>query len=190
LHRIADAVFQLDEMSEEQIRSLFMWLTASVQSASVAVTDPSSGPTPRVDLSKKPDTVEEVPKARRRAPNPHPRVMILKGVCSEHEQPYLMRYIRAGGGVYRPVSAHVVDEELFETEDDGLERLAPIRSSSLNGVPCCALCGNPGAGACGNCNTLFCLPAMGPPVVRCPGCKAEIGLGPGSGDFDIYQRSD
>lgn len=186
LHRLGDAVFQLDEMTEEQIGALFMWLTASVRSASVAVAQTGGGAGP-LDLSKLPDSVWMVPKDKARTPDPEPKVMIMKGMCSTSGRPYLMRYVRwVAGGSYRAVSSHPI-EVLEDAGEAG--QFDPVASSRLDGVAPCAHCANDGAGVCGACGTLFCLPYFGSPFATCPSCERTMRLGEGT-DFQIPSRSD
>ena len=177
-----DAVFRLDEMSETQLRSLFMWLTASVRTASVSVAQGG------VDLSKPPEGIAPVGPGLARPAPASPRVVVLHAVCSETRGHYLIRYIRSGpAGPYRPLSVHPLEAPRPSRADVGF---AAMSSRQIAGIAPCGHCGNPGGGVCGACGTLFCLPERGPDVATCPNCQAIMQWSSSGREFDIGGRSD
>lgn len=185
LEAIADGVFRVDEMSEQQLKALFMWLTASVKSASVAV---GAGQAGGVDLKKMPPSVVEVPKGSAGKPQSSPRVLVLSAVCSRTGGHYLMRYVRGSYDPrYRPVSVHPLDEPRPRGAQG---RTGAISSELIDGVAHCGHCGNPGAGICGHCEAMFCLPAFHTGPATCPVCASVMRLSEDGGPFTIHDRSD
>lgn len=185
LEGIADGVFRVDEMSEQQLKALFMWLTASVKSASVAV---GAGEQGKIDLRKMPDEVVEVPKGEHRRPDGPPRVMVLSSICSQTGGHYLMRYVRGSyDRRYRPVSVHPLPKPRPRGQGT---RMGSVSSELLDGVTHCGHCGNPGVGVCGSCEAMFCLPGFTAGPVTCPACSARIHLADDDRPFVISERSD
>lgn len=183
LHGVCDAVFKLEDMSPDKLKKLFIWLSASVQSASVAVGagDAVGG----IDLNKKPADVEEV------LPGTHhydgtPRQVFLKVFCSSVRRPYLVRYrLHPEYERYVPVVVHPLESNI----DSGPKfEVPPINSSMLLGVAPCPYCENPSGGVC-SCGGIMCAPSKMPANVRCPQCLKSITLGDGDGEFTINQSA-
>ena len=175
LHGVCDVVFRLDDMSPEKLKKLFIWLSASVQSASVAsgAGDAAAG----IDLSKKPADVEEV------TPGSHnydgiPQQVFLKVFCSQMRRPYLVRYrMHDGYERYVPVAVHPLESNI----DSGPKFEVPaIDSSMLLGLAPCPYCENPSGGVC-DCGGIMCAPDKMPANVRCPICLKSITLGQADG---------
>jgi uncharacterized protein YegL len=166
LKKLSDVVLHMPEMEEADFKKLFIWLTASVQSASIAV----EGADPRAAaLAKLPDTILKVD---RLPPPPAPdapaRQVFLRSLCVKSKQPFLIRYrMDERHGVYFPLSSHPLDESGV---GNAVMKLPSVNSNLLNGAYPCPFCGNPGAGSCGNCGTVFCSDGPTGGAVTCPGC--------------------
>lgn len=184
LHGVCDVVFQLEDMSPDKLKKLFIWLSASVQSASVAIGagDAVGG----IDVSKKPPEVEQV------APGAHhhdgtPRQVFIKVFCSQRRRPYLIRYrLHPEYERYVPVAVHPLESNIDATAKF---EVPPINASTLLGVAPCPYCENPSGGVC-SCGGVMCAPSKMPASVRCPQCLKSITLGDdGTGDFTISQSA-
>jgi uncharacterized protein YegL len=184
LHKLSDIVFKLKDMTPETFKKLFIWLTASVQGASMGVgaNDAADG----IDLSKKPEEVATVEPGSEPSYNGMPRQVFLKVYCTKVRRPYLMRYrlieeIQA----YQPVVSHPLESTIDQGR--GFE-IPAINSSMLLGCPPCPYCSNPSAGMC-SCNALMCLPDEPTPRVLCPCCLKQITLASGGGEFSVNQSA-
>jgi uncharacterized protein YegL len=178
LRAVTDIVIQMDELTPEAFRKCFVWLSASVQSASTGLGEGQLNdqygvpPLPSDVLKRAPES--SGPK------DPTPRQVFLHARCSRSKRPYLMRFARRPyDGRYEAIAAHPL--EVLEEGD--AELLPPINTALLDGCPSCPYCENPLIIAC-PCGALFC----GTPDVRgpvpCPACHAQLVPGRG-GDFDI-----
>jgi uncharacterized protein YegL len=176
LRSVTDIVLSMPDMSPDAFKKFFVWLSASVQTASARLGDgdkPVEGP-------PLPPNLELAPDHSPFRDDDSPRQVFLQVRCSKQRKPYLMRFARRPyDGAYEAIAAHRL--EVIEPGDADL--LPPIRSSQLDGCPACPYCGNPAAGAC-PCGALFCNdPAKRGPIT-CPACNAELTAGRG-GPFDI-----
>jgi|LakMenEpi03Aug12_release.lakeMendotaPanAssembly.Ray.scaffolds.fasta_scaffold390686_2 uncharacterized protein YegL len=185
LQGITDVVLRMDDMSPESFGKLFVWLTASVSSASQGVGETANG---EINLQKLPDNIEKVEAPAKSLEGGPPRQVFLRVRCSVKRHHYLMRYrIDSLAGCYQPTISHQLTEE--EALATGEGQLPDISSELLNGAPDCPWCGNPGGGQCGNCGTMFCSDATDLSDIQCPGCDTVLKRKPGgeSGKFNIRQ---
>jgi len=182
LYRITDVVLKMPDMSPEAFRKFFVWLTASVSSASLCVADGKDNVLPNsVPL---PDDVLMI--APREAPreDARQRQVFLRACCSKTKRPYLMRFGMAADGVhYAAKAAHPLED----ASGFGGSEMPAVDSSLLLGCPSCPHCGNPRAGMC-PCGTLFCNSTTQVDSITCPTCHAELKVG-GGGGFSLRQSS-
>lgn len=177
LYRITDIVLLMPDLSPEAFRKFFVWLSASVQTASTKLEGAGNAP---LNLPSLPGDTLEIASKSAGQREQIPRQVFLHARCSKTKQPYLMRFaLRPHGGFYDAIAAHPLD--LLEEGDAVL--LQPINSSLLNGCPRCPYCENPFAAMC-PCGTLFCMSseALGP--LTCPMCSAQL-TGRATGSFDV-----
>jgi uncharacterized protein YegL len=166
LQRITDVVLRMDDMGPESFGKLFVWLTASVSSASQGIGETSDG---KIKLEKLPNNVEAVTDKAAPLEDGPPRQAFIRARCSAKKFPYLMRYrFDPMVGCYQPVKAHRLSEEDAKTASQG--SLPDIPSQFLNGASPCPWCERPGAGSCGNCGTIFCSDQSDFSDTTCPGC--------------------
>lgn len=166
LQSITDVVLRMDDMGPESFGKLFVWLTASVSSASQGVGETSEG---KIKLEKLPNNVEAVTGKAAPLEDGPPRQAFLRARCATKKFPYLLRYrFDNMVGCYQPVKAHRLSEEEAKAASQG--RLADIPSQLLNGASACPWCERPGAGSCGNCGTIFCSDQNDFSDTTCPGC--------------------
>lgn len=185
LQSITDVVLRMEDMGPESFAKLFVWLTASVASASQGVAEAADG---RIRLEKLPDNVEAVTGRAASLPEGPPRQLFLRARCAVKRFPYLMRYrFDPAIGCYQPAKAHRLAEE--EDRDAPQGDLPQVPGRMLNGAPACPWCENPGAGCCGNCGTVFCSDPSDTADISCPGCGTSLKRsGPGGeGGFHVRQ---
>jgi hypothetical protein len=160
------------------MRKFFVWLSASVQTASTRLNE-GAGSGQQVAMPDLPDGIEVAPSGAYRRDS-EPRQVFLQARCSRSKRPYLMRFARRPyDGRYEAIAGHPL--EVVEEGDADL--LPPINTGMLDGCPSCPYCENPIAGMC-PCGQLFCTsPDHKGPVV-CPKCNSQLFAG-GPGNFDI-----
>jgi uncharacterized protein YegL len=185
LQNVTDVVLRMEDMRPEAFAKLFVWLTASVASASRGMGEAMDG---RIRLEKLPDSVEAVAGRAEPLPPGPARQVFLRARCAVKLFPYLMRYrLDPALGCYQPVKSHRL--AAGEAQDAGRGRLPDVPGHLLNGAPACPWCENPGAGCCGNCGTLFCSDPRAASDVPCPGCGTRLKRGGegGQGGFQVRQ---
>ncbi|MCC9608609.1 VWA domain-containing protein [Blastopirellula sp. JC732] len=179
LRSFTDIVINLKDMTPEGWKKMFVWLTASVQSTSVALERGGEGKP--LSMPSLPRDVMELAPPSTGYRDPRPRQVFLYSWCCRTRQPYLMRFIRAEHShIYDAAASH----KLEAVEEWSGEVSQSINTSQLNGVPPCPYCGNPIAVMC-DCGTLSCCPTDPHAVLTCPKCKITSEVGPGYGGFDI-----
>lgn len=180
LRRITDIVLMMPDLSDAAWRRFFLWMSASVSSASVRIGAAPPGemllPPPPADLLEKPPAAR--PPTMRDA---RPRQVFLHACCAGNRGPYLMRYVwRPYAGRYEAVAGHPLDEP---PEAGDAAVLPPVNARELDGVPACPYCGRSSAGLCG-CGTLFCLDPSGERPTPCPKCGSAFAPS-GNSDFEV-----
>ncbi len=181
LRQISDIVLNMSTMDSDAWKRVFVWLSASVSSASVKLG--SGNDKSPIDMPSLPDGLDFVSPNAEVRPEGGQRQVFLQAICRKNRRPYLMRFARQGrGGTYTAICSHPLEN----LEDGDSDALPPVNSSMLDGVPECPHCHNQIAAVC-PCGAIFCdSPTNDSPVV-CPKCSAELSFG-GNGNFDI-QRS-
>lgn len=183
LHKITDIVFRTPDMSQETIKRAFVWMTASVQSASISV---ANGKGDALNLDNLPaGALEKVPLEACRDHDPIPRQVFIHACCQKTRKHYLMRFVRLPEERrYAAKESHPLKS--FDAKDAA--GLPPINSSLLMGVPPCPYCGNGAAAVCG-CDGIFCFDPNRREEVACPHCEKPFRAGAGGGGFDVKRSA-
>lgn len=170
LSAITDTVFKMPELSPESLSALFVWLTASVQTASQGVG--AGGAADLFDGPLSSSLLEKVRPGPTQKAAAQPRQVFLHALCLRESKPYLMRFILdPRDGRYHAAASHA----LAGLEKGDADALPPIQSTALAGCPPCPWCEAEGAGVCG-CGTVFCIPA-GTSALFCPACGVDLDRG-------------
>lgn len=180
LRRVTDIVLLMKDLSPQAWKKVFVWLSASVQTQSVALDVGREGQA--INLPSLPSDVLEVAPRGSAPRDPRPRQVFLHARCSRDGRPYLMRFARRPqGDTYVALCAHVLDV----VEEDGSSRGA-IPTNMLEGCPSCPYCENSVACLC-ECGSLICF--SGDPSRRliCPTCKQSVSIVQTTGGFDVRQ---
>jgi len=179
LREITDIVLKMNDLTPEAYKRFFVWLSASVNSASIRL---EGGATTPFNMPSLPKGLEVAP-ASETYGIACQRQVFLQALCRKSKQPYLIRYaLRPNENIYEAIAAH----KLEVYEKDGGSLMPAINSSRLIGIPPCPYCENPGASVC-DCGVISCLgesDLLRP--TRCPACGQE-GIYGAAGSFDIRQ---
>ena len=186
LQSVTDVVLRMEDMGADSFGKLFVWLTASVSSASQGAGETSGG---KINLGKLPGNVEVFEGVAPSLEDGPQRQVFLRARCATKKFPYLMRYhYDAMFGCYQPVKSHRLSEEDVKAAGEG--KPADIRSELLNGAPPCPWCERTGASSCGACGTIFCSTSGERSTTNCPGCGNVLNRGPegdGGAGFSVRQ---
>ena len=186
LGEITDIVLQLDKVNADGFAKLFVWLSASIHSASTGVADAD----PSALLDRLPPDVSKVDLSKIPLHDGRPRQLFLRVHCTQKRGVYLMRFrFDEEHQSYHAVGSHPLEVIAGETTKEFL--LPPVDSRLLVGCSACPYCSNDVAASCGTCNSLFCLPSRNPPSeLVCPSCSHTISRGnQADGGFMVSQST-
>ncbi len=183
LGHISDIVFSSPEMTPDAMAKLFVWLTATVSSASVGVTD---GRQESADtMEKLPDSLHKLDLKKDRLPGRRRQVFV-SAVCSKTKLPYLMRYAQNGSSNrYVAVRSHRLDREPLDSSSSSSGGC--LGSEDFEGVAACPYCESQSAIAHGSpCGVISCGGMLDnrQMIHTCPVCGEAFKVG-ASGSFDI-----
>lgn len=175
LGKLTDIVLKLDQVSVEGFAKLFVWLSASVHSASTGIADTDPGAL----LANLPKDIVKVDLDKVQPGDGRPRQLFLRAHCMHGKGAYLMRFrLDEGGGYYQALSAHMLEADRGGAGATGAFQLPPVDSRRLSGCPACPYCRNESAGTCNNCQGIFCLSSRNPPEqLTCPCCRSTLTMG-------------
>lgn len=185
LGQITDIVLQLDKVNAEGFAKLFVWLSASVHSASTGLADIDASAL----LDKLPTDIAKVDLTKVRQHDGRARQVFLRVHCAQKRGLYLMRLrLDEERGLYSAVASHPLETVAGESSNEF--RLPTVDSRLLVGCSPCPYCSNELAASCGTCNALFCLPARNPPSqLTCPSCMTTISHANESGGGFLINQS-
>jgi uncharacterized protein YegL len=179
LGKITENVLLLKNTDPESFKKFFKWVTASIKTNSVSVSESNSdelqlapitnGYLSKIDLEKHTQVrVDE-------------NFAIFSAKCQTTGRPYLIKYQKRLSESlfvempmkvldYRLVGAYPVDDTYFELTDN-VSNKATINTSELVGFPTCPCCGNQYGFSYCSCGSILCTGEES--VAKCPWCKME-----------------
>jgi uncharacterized protein YegL len=189
--QITENVLKLNHTDAESFKKFFKWVTASIKTSSVSVTDANddglnlapitNGYLSKIDLQKEINhKVDE-------------NFAVILAKCQKTKKAYLIKYQKrlSPSGIkdfnintldYKLVGAFPVENSYFELSETSLQKNT-ISTSELVGFPNCPCCGNQyGFSHCG-CGKIMC--TGDEEVSKCPWCGIEARFGFGEGSMDI-----
>ena len=178
LSRIADVCLHMRGLSTESFAQFFVWMSASVQSVSVA-------PDQKVSLDKFPlqDGMELVDQDNPPPLSERGRRLFFHVCCRKSKKHYLMRYrFEPSFDLYLAQDAIALDDDFFS---DGALKAPAVSSDALHGAVDCPYCRASNWAQCGFCKHLFCIDeGFDEPSLVCPVCETKL-TGGHSGAFGI-----
>lgn len=181
LGQISDNVLRLNETDDMSFKAFFKWVTASIKTTSVSVTDMGDdslalAPTGDINLEKV-DT--------RKACVIDENFTVLLAKCSTTKKQYLVKYAKRISDMegfeslgfkvedFKLVGAYSIDEEAYNSLSEGKSNRS-INTISLRGVPTCPCCGNQFGVVVCECGNIMCSDGQ---TTACPWCGMEGSLG-------------
>ncbi len=160
--QITNDILLLKETDPETFSKFFKWITASIQTSSVAVGEQASDEVKLAPISG--INLEKVD-PRNYSAAADENFVVLHGRCQTTKRDYLVKYMRrlqsyenfgySHGSGFRLVGAYPIDGKTYADLSDGGK--AQINTTSLGGVPACPCCGNQiGVVVC-DCGNIFCV---------------------------------
>lgn len=189
--QITENLLRLNHTDAESFKKFFKWVTASIKTSSVSVSDANddglhlapitNGYLSKIDLQKEiGQKVDE-------------NFAVILAKCQKTKKAYLIKYQKrlAPSGLkefnyntleYKLVGAFPIENTYFELSDNSQQKNT-INTSELVGFPNCPCCGNQyGFSHCG-CGNIMC--TGDEQVSKCPWCGIEARFGFGEGSMDI-----
>ena len=185
LTNITDNVYRLNETDSSSFQQFFKWITASVKTSSMSVTDTgideiNLAPVDGINLEKV-DKNEKVVVDENFA--------VIQGKCQNTKKTYLIKYAKnfqpfryKQNGViieynnipiekYKLVGAYQIDEDEYKSLSENGGRLPTINTAEMIGHPTCPCCGNQFGLVICECGNVFCVGSDG--HASCPWCGME-----------------
>lgn len=173
--QISDNVLRLKETDAKSFKDFFKWVTQSIKTSSVSVSETNDDDVKLAPLSG--INLEKVDTA-----NPchiDENFAVLLGKCQTTKKPYLIKYAKRLSKSevtdfnvmdFKLVGAYPIDEESYNALSEGKSN-RNINTNSLVGGPTCPCCGNQiGLVVC-ECGNIFC---VGEDThCKCPWCGLE-----------------
>lgn len=190
LGRISDNVLRLTETDAQSFNKFFKWVTASIKTSSVSVSDMGDddvklAPLDGINLEKvdvnKTCVVDE-------------NFAVLLGKCQTTRRPYLIKYAKRLENsmvvpeqfvrYYKLVGAYSIDEEAYKELSVNDYKQQYINTSEMLGQPTCPCCGNQFGSVICECGNIICVGEDA--HAKCPWCGMEGELtSVGSGGMDV-----
>ena len=178
---LTENVLRLGETTSESFKAFFKWVTASIKTSSMSVSDygddglklaPHDGiDLEKVDPSEASGGIDE-------------GVAVIPAKCSSTRRMYLMKYLAQGSGSFAFEGAYPIDGAVYERFSAGGKKRLKINTQNLKGAPkSCPCCGNQTAFVFCQCGNITCYSEG---HAKCPWCGFEWdGLEYGNGNFDV-----
>lgn len=189
--KITENVLLLKNTDSESFKKFFNWVTASIKTSSVSVTNSNddglqlapitNGYLSKIDLKKEPNTkVDE-------------NFAVILAKCQSSKRPYLIKYqkrlspsefkeLSMNTLDFKLVGAYPIDNSYFDLTEDS-KSIKTINTSELVGFPNCPCCGNQYGLALCICGNIMCVGDE--KLSHCPWCGKEAQFGASEGSANI-----
>ena len=185
LAQITDDILLLKETDPESFTQFFKWVTASIKTTSMSVSEQNVdevklAPTSGINLEKvNPNELKQ------ETHEVDENFVVLHGKCQTTKNEYLIKYAKRHTPIegvelfhttdFKLVGAYPIDKESYAALSSG--NRTKINTLELVGVPACPCCGNQHGAVLCECGGLFCVGEQS--HNECPWCgmKGELGYG-------------
>jgi uncharacterized protein YegL len=191
--KISETVLVLKDTGNESFRQFFKWITASIKTSSISVSETNSDELQLAPI--KDDTLVKIDLNKHLPVKIDDNFAVILAKCQATERHYLIKYQQrfvpsesadfipnAKVQQYRLVGAFPVDNSYFELSEGKQQAVSKVNTNSLYGFPACPCCGNQFGFATCSCGGIHCCNEER--VQTCPWCGEQAEYGQG-GDVDI-----
>lgn len=196
LTQITDNVLQLKDTDEVSFKEFFKWVTASIKTTSMSISDLSSDDLKLAPFSD--DILNKIEMEMNAPIKVDENFAVILGKCQKTSQPYLLKYqkrlgsndfshlTRLGGHKFKFVGAYPIDNSYFDMVDgyaNGSLSGSKISTDELIGFPSCPCCSNHIAIGLCMCGSIMCVGDE--PMSHCPWCGIQVSFKGSDGGMDI-----
>jgi uncharacterized protein YegL len=191
--KITETVLVLKNTDAESFKQFFKWVTASIKTSSVSVSEANSDELQLAPI--KDDALVKIDLDKHLPAKIDDNFAVILAKCQTTQKCYLIKYQQnlvpsefaefipnAKVLQYRLVGAFPIDDRYFELSE-GRQAVGKVNTSSLYGFPACPCCGNQFGFSTCNCGGIHC--SNEERVQTCPWCGEQAEYGLGSGDIDV-----
>lgn len=195
INSIADDAIQLENSSEKSFNSYFKWLTDSIVTSSIQV---SEGIVPTGEVKELDKGISKIDLSKESIKSTYvdDNYTVLLGACQKSQKKYLIKYqkgVELSGPdgadldmVYKLEGTFKLDYEIYK-ELSGTRDLTKVDAKHLRGVPSCPHCGSNHALAVCECGGVFCIDKDNEEQT-CGWCGTKAYYGYAEGGLDIDRR--
>jgi uncharacterized protein YegL len=191
LGKITDNVLMLNHTDAESFRKFFKWVTASIKTSSVSVTETNDDELHLAPISN--GYLSKIDLEKHLKPRIDENFAVILAKCQTTKRPYLIKYQKRLSASqfedlpmhvldYKLVGAYPVDNSYFELTDD-IASNSKINTDSLVGFPTCPCCGNQYGFSYCACGKILCTGEE--EMTKCPWCETEAKFGFSDGNANI-----
>lgn len=196
LKDVTEHIFQLKETDSISFKSFFKWITASIKTTSVSISNVNSDDLKLAPLSN--DILAKIEYEMNQPIKVDENFAVILGKCQHTLQPYLLKYQKridendfshmttAGRKYFKFVGGYPIDNSYFDMVDDysnGNLSGKKVNTNELIGYPSCPCCANHAAIGLCMCGNIMC---VGNEVTNiCPWCGMSISFKESGGGMDI-----
>ena len=193
LGRITDNVLVLKNTDKETFKQFFKWVTASIKTSSVSVSETGSEELQLAPI--KDDNLQKIDLEKHLPAKIDDNFVVILAMCQNTKQRYLIKYRQQLADSefnimpnmktlsYRLIGAFPIDNEAYLELSDGRQAVGKVNTSALYGFPACPCCGNQFGFSTCLCGGVHCSDQK--PTQTCPWCGQTAEYGLCGGDLDV-----
>jgi len=188
--RITDNILLLKNTNAESFKSFFKWVTASIKTSSVSVSEYNSDELQLAPI--KDDNLVKIDLEKHFPVKIDDNFVVILAKCQTTQQQYLIKYKRQlidsdfipNSKVlsYRLAGTFPLDS-IYSELSDGRQAVGKVNTGELYGFPTCPCCGNQFGFSTCMCGGIHC--ADEKPRQTCPWCGQTAEYGLGGDNFDV-----
>lgn len=192
LGKITNNVLQLKSTNKETFKAFFKWVTASVKTTSISISEQNDD---NINLAPiKDDILTKIDLEKQKRDIIDENFAVVLGKCQTTHKSYLIKYAKKISPLelegleqfnvrhFKLIGAYPVDNSYYELSSSK-ETNRKISTNELIGFPTCPSCGNQYAFVTCECGNIFC---VGENIQnKCPWCGLEGSLESAEGGIDV-----
>ncbi|GHT12972.1 hypothetical protein FACS189426_17170 [Bacteroidia bacterium] len=179
--RITETVLVLKNTDAESFKQFFKWVTASIKTSSVSVSEANSDELQLAPI--KDDTLVKIDLDKHLPAKIDDNFAVILAKCQTTERLYLIKYNRQAAHLFRLIGAFPIDNSYYELSEGQQQAIGKVNTSLLYGFPACPCCGNQYGFSTCNCGGIHC--GNENRVQTCPWCGEQAEYSLGGGDLDV-----